>query len=311
MRLLFIFIDGLGLGSDKPANPFILTDTPGFNRILEGSSLTSSAAGFVGKEASLLKLDATLGVSGLPQSATGQASIFTGFNAPAYLGEHTNGFPNYKLRKLLASRGMFGQLKRKGYKVCFANAYRPAFFEMLRRGLPGERYSCSTLITYYGGLRFFSLEDLNNRKALYMDITNDILLRMGCKVPLITPEEGAHRLLKISSLYDFCLFEYFLSDLAGHMGEEKEAVRVISILDRFIGTLTEQLDPGEEFLLVSSDHGNIEDFTTRDHTLNQVPALLVGDYKLRQELQPSMSCLTDILPNVYKVLEWKDEIHAD
>jgi len=311
LRLLFIFIDGLGLGSDKPDNPFILSDTPGLNRILEGGSLTSSAAGFIGKEASLLELDATLGVSGLPQSATGQASIFTGFNAPAYLGEHANGFPNYKLRKLLASRGMFSQLKRKGYKVCFANAYRPPFFEMLRRGLPGERYSCSTLITYYGGLKFFSLEDLNNRKALYMDITNDILFRMGCKVQLISPEEGAHRLLKISSNYDFCLFEYFLSDLAGHMGEEKEAARVISILDRFIGTLAEQLDPGEEFFLVSSDHGNIEDFTTRDHTLNQVPALLVGDYKLRQELQPSMSCLTDILPAIYKVLEWKDGIHAD
>ncbi|MBW6462831.1 MAG: hypothetical protein K0B84_01410 [Firmicutes bacterium] len=311
MRLLFIFIDGVGLGYDEPGNPFIITETPNITRILEGGRLTSSSAGFVGSEASLLELDASLGISGLPQSATGQASIFTGFNAPAFLGEHVNGFPNSKLRKLLAARGVFRQLKKKGYKVCFANAYRPPFFELLRRGLPGERYSCSTLVAYYGGLPFFSLDDLKERKALFMDITNDILLRMGCDVPGITPEEGALRMLEISKDFDFCLFEYFLSDLAGHMGEAKEAVRVISILDRFIGTITKNLNPEEELLLVSSDHGNIEDLTTRNHTMNKVPALLVGDYWLRKELQPGLSCLTDLLPAVYKALEWKGENDAN
>ncbi len=304
MRLLFIFIDGVGLGKNEPNNPFANAETPGLADILGGKRLTEESAGYVGPQASLLGLDATLGVPGLPQSATGQASIFTGINAPAFLGSHLNGFPEQKLRRLLSVKGLFRQLKGKGFRVVFANAYRPSFFEHLRRGLPGNRYSCSTLITYYGGLPFYSLNDLKAGRALYMDITNDILQRMGFDVPLITPEEGASRLAEISCGNDFCLFEYFLSDLAGHMADRPEAGRIVNILDRFIGTLAEEIDSEETLLVVTSDHGNLEDLSSRDHTHNQVPALLVGDPGLRRFLQPGLKDLTDLFPAVQAALGW-------
>ncbi len=305
MRLLFVFVDGLGLGKEEPGNPFVGTETPGIAKVIDGKRLTLNAIGHVGCRASLLGLDATMGVPGLPQSATGQASIFTGVNAPAFLGSHLNGFPETRLRSLLSRKGLFRQLKKMGYNVNFANAYRPLFFKMLRRGLPGKRYSCSTLVTYYGGLPFYGLGDVKEGRALYMDITNDILLRMGFELPLITPEEGARRLLAISKNYDFCLFEYFLSDLAGHMADKFEAARVITILDRFISTLSEQIDPAETMLLVSSDHGNLEDLSGRDHTYNQVPALLVGDSDLRCALGSELKDLTDLLPAICKGLAWK------
>jgi hypothetical protein len=310
VRTLFIFIDGVGLGGDSPANPFSNIKTPGINKILDGADLTDSSADYSGKMSTLLALDATLGTPGLPQSATGQATIFTGENAPALINKHLNGFPDQRLRQLLAAKGMFRAFKRKGYRVSFANAYRPLFFNKLRYGLPGVRYSCSTLVTFYGGVSFYSVEDIKSGNALFMDITNDILIKMGCSVPLFSPDQGARQLYKISAGFDFCLFEYFLTDLAGHLGEPKESERVISILDQFIGTLADLINPAEEFLIISSDHGNIEDLTTRKHTLNKVPALLIGNKALRAELKNEMNDLTDILPALNRMLEWEGGSHA-
>lgn len=305
MRLLFIFIDGVGLGKENQDNPFFLTDTPGISKILEGRQLTINSASYSGALATLKGLDATLGIPGLPQSATGQASIFTGVNAASYIGKHLNGFPDQKLRRLLATKGFFRQLKSNGYRVIFANAYRPPFFDLLRRGLPGNRYSCSTLITHYGRLPFYDLIDLEMGRALYMDITNDILKRMGFEVALISPEEAAERLLKISSNYDFCLFEYFLSDLAGHMADRSEASRIVSILDRFIGRLSDLVNPRESMIIITSDHGNLEDLSSGDHTYNQVPALLIGNPELRTVLHPGLFDLTGFLPMIETALKWQ------
>ena len=305
MRLLFLFIDGVGLGGDQPDNPFIFTKTPGLEKVLDGKRLVCASSGHQGEQATLWSLDATLQVDGLPQSATGQASIFTGQNAPAYMGGHLNGFPDQKLRHFLASRGIFRTLRKEGYKVCFANAYRPPFFEFLRRGLPGNRYSCSTLITYYGGLPFFDLNDLRLGKALFMDITNQLLIDMKFDLPLITPEEGAERLAAISEKYDFTLFEYFLTDLAGHLGDRQEASRVISILDRFIGRLTEAVNLQETMIILTSDHGNLEDLKTRQHTMNKVPAILIGSREARSIVVPDLIDLTDLLPTVKKLIALK------
>jgi len=302
LRLIFIFIDGVGLGEQQASNPFVYTETPGLSKLLDGKCLTSKAVNHEGLKASLFGLDATLGIDGLPQSATGQASMFTGINAAAFLGRHLRGFPNHPLRQLIAENSLFKQLRRVGYKVAFANAYRPPFFELLRRGLPGCRYSCSTLITYYGGLPFYSLEDIKAGRALYMDITNEVLQRMQFDVPLLTPEQGASQLLNIGRKFDFCLFEYFLSDLAGHLADSSEAGQVVTRLDKFIGSLAEQIDPDEEMLIVTSDHGNIEDVSRREHTLNRVPLLMVGNKDLRSKCGYQLNDLTELLPLVKELL---------
>lgn len=305
MRLIFIFVDGVGLGKQHPDNPFFYNETPGLSGLLAGNNLTVDFVNYVGPRASLLGLDATLGVEGLPQSATGQASIFTGVNAAALRGRHLRGFPDNLLRRLIADKSLFKHLRSRGFQPAFANAYRPQFFESLRRRLPGSRYSCSTLTAYYGGLHFYNLEDVKAGKTLYMDITNEILQRMDYDVPLINPEEGADRLIKLSRHFDFCLFEYFLSDLAGHLADHSEADHIVGILDQFVGALASQINPKEELLLITSDHGNLEDLTRRDHTLNQVPVLLVGDLNLRRHIHSGLNDLTDLFPAVQSVLNWK------
>ncbi|MDW7739216.1 MAG: hypothetical protein SCJ97_04070 [Bacillota bacterium] len=303
MRIIFIFIDGIGLGEENENNPFSYCTTPGISKLLNGKQLVEATVGFQGSIASLFGLDALLNVPGAPQSATGQASIFTGVNAAKFLGRHLNGFPNDRLRKLLALKGIYSRIKINGYKPNFINAYRPQFFDLLNKGLPGNRYSCSTLISYYGGLHFHSLNDILNGRALYMDITNEVLNRMGFNLPLLTPDEAAFRLAGISKSYDFSLFEYFLSDLAGHLGDREEAARVVSVLDRFIVNLADQINYEDTLIVVASDHGNLEDISTKGHTLNMVPALIIGNESVRQLLEASLVSLTDLFPAFCKILE--------
>jgi len=304
LRVLFIFVDGVGLGEPAPENPFTFTETPFLTSLLSGKPLTREMSGFHDGRATLQGIDARLGVEGLPQSATGQAALFTGTNAPALLGYHLNGFPNSTLRRLLAERGIFAQLRREGYRCAFVNAYRPAFFEELQQGLPGRRHSCSTLITYYGGLPFYSLEDLKAGKALYMDLTNELLQRMGFPVPLITPEEAGRRLARIARQFDFALFEYFLSDYAGHLASREEAGKIVSTLDHFLGAVAQSLDPEETLLILASDHGNLEDLSHGRHTLNEVPVLLIGAEAIRRRVAPRLRDLTDVLPAVRTALAW-------
>src|SRR5208283_4184720 len=102
MRVLFIFLDGVGLGIDDPnINPFARVEMPFLQSLLGGQKLLAGAAPYMGERATLLALDAGLGVNGLPQSATGQAVLLTGINIPQEIGEHYGPKPNPAVAKFL------------------------------------------------------------------------------------------------------------------------------------------------------------------------------------------------------------------
>ena len=301
MRAIMIFIDGVGLGKNDPqTNPFVYTPTPNITQMLGGLPLCEEAAGFHDERLSLLALDATLGVPGLPQSATGQASLFTGENAPLRVGKHVNRYPHQPLKELLREKGILGRLVESGYHPVFYNAYRPEFFQDLEQGLT-RPYSCSTFITYYAGLSFRTLEELNQGKAVYMDITNDFLARMGYPVDIVEPEEAGNRVIEGSKEHDFVLFEYFLTDLIGHQMDYKQAGKIVSLLDRFLGTVGRNLD-SSTLLIVTSDHGNLEDISHQEHTLNPVPALIVAPLSWRQRQMPGLRDITGVAPFIYNYL---------
>jgi 2,3-bisphosphoglycerate-independent phosphoglycerate mutase len=292
-KVLLIFIDGLGLGADTPYNPLVVIPTPGLRSYLEGASLSARSVGGQRGGALLLPLDSCLGVEGLPQSATGQATLFTGINAPALLGYHLKGFPNGTLKRLLKEKGIFGQLKQKNFRGAFANAFRPFFFEALAKGK--HYFSCSTAASYYGGLPFRSLEDVEAGRALYADITNEKLKSQGYPVTVIRPSEAAFRLAALADAYDFTLFEYFLTDLAAHRGDPMQVFEVVSRLDKFLGALRLQLSQ-DTLLLITSDHGNIEDMVVKGHTLNPVPALIWGPNQ--EYFRDRLKTIADVAPAI-------------
>ena len=131
------------------------------------------------------------------------------------------------------------------------------------------------LINYYAGLQFRNFDDLNNGDAVNMDITNHFLRERGYDVPCFTTE-GRQRLVKISRGYDLTLYEYFASDIAGHTADFAKLRKVVNKLDTFLGSVAESIDPEKELVLVTSDHGNLENMNVKIHTNNPVPALAVG-----------------------------------
>ncbi len=307
MSIILFFVDGVGLGERNENNPFFTGATPFISSLLAGGKMTKEAAGKDYKEASLLALDAGLGLAGLPQSATGQTALFTGINGAKFLGYHLNGLPNRILRNVLAEHGVFLQLQKKQLRGTFANAYRPDFFEELKGGLEGY-YSCSTLITYYGGLPFRSLDDLRRGEAVYMDINNTVLRRLGFDLPLITPQEAGRILLKISSRYDLTLFEHFLTDIAGHNRDKSFAAETIATLDAFLGAAVQGLPQGD-LLLLTSDHGNLEDLSKKGHTTNPVPALVVGNERGRLvDLLSQKGSITAVTPALLEQLSGDSQL---
>ncbi len=296
VQILMVFVDGMGLGDPDPAtNPLVRAETPTLHRLLGGPLAGRTAVRT--SEAALVPLDARLGVPGLPQSATGQVAILTGENAPALVGRHVTPYPTAALRTLLEERGLFTRLQRRGIGAALANAYTPEYFAAIsERRL---RHAAITLHALQAGVRLRDVEDVRAGRAVYHDLTNARLREWGHTVPLIEPEDAGCILAGLARAQPFTLFEFFQTDLAGH-GRVDDRVGVVERLDRFLGAALDATDRDDTLLLVTSDHGNLEDERTDGHTLNPVPALLVGAG--RDRMADRFHDLTDVAPGCLDLL---------
>ena len=295
MRVLMLFIDGLGIGERNPSrNPMACVSTRWLDFFLWEKSHRTNPSCFI------RPTDATLGVEGIPQSATGQTTLLTGINAPRLLGRHVNGFCTKQLGTILRGNSLFSQLLKRGKSPTFANAYTPPFFE--------GRFkfqSVTTVALSQTGLSFRSLEDLEKGKALYQDFTNRILREKGYEVPLMTPREAGKRLADVACYHDFTLYEYFQTDIAGHRQDMERCKREIEKLDAFIDSLLAHLDLESTLMLLASDHGNIEDLSVSGHTSNPVATMLWG--KGKEAIAPRIKSLADVAPRLIEFLDSEAE----
>jgi bisphosphoglycerate-independent phosphoglycerate mutase (AlkP superfamily) len=60
----------------------------------------------------------------------------------------------------------------------------------------------------------------------------------------------------------------------------------------------EAWDDDAGLILITSDHGNMEDMRTRRHTDNPVPGLVIGAKALRDRFCRDLHSLTDIYPAI-------------
>src|SRR5690606_14662411 len=109
--------------------------------------------------------------------------------------------------------------------------------------------------------------------------------------PVMEGYQAGQKLASLAREYDFSLFEYWASDYAGHKQEMDNAVRLMESFDRVLGGLVDDWDQ-DGLILVTSDHGNMEDLSTRKHTAAQVPALVIGSKPAREEFTRGMKDLT-------------------
>jgi 2,3-bisphosphoglycerate-independent phosphoglycerate mutase len=292
MRMIFLFIDGFGIGeNDKSKNPIVVANTPNLDYIFENYLV--------------IPTDTTLGVPGLPQSATGQTVIFTGINGSKALGRHLNGQPTETLKKIINDNNLFKELLSMGLKVTNANVYREEYLtKMLDQKERRYRPSVTSVMTLSSGLKFRNVNDYKEGRGVYHDITGKIIKESGYDVELITPEEAAQRLYTISREHDFTLYEHFMTDIIGHKMDMALAVEEIELLDAFIGELVRIVDLNEDIIFITSDHGNIENISVKTHTYNKVPTIIMGN--VPEGVKIEIESMMDIMPTVVGIFKEKN-----
>jgi len=295
--VLLFFIDGLGIGKRGPFNPFNNLNDADPLAIFQDEPPAVLFDGIV------VPTDANLGIEGRPQSASGQTTILTGVNAPKLLGYHKQGFPNQALLEIIRENSIFKQLQHAGVSpVTFANAYTERFFLERPRWI-----SATTAAVEAADLKFRTVADLLRGEAVFMDFTNKVLIERGEQVTERTPADAAQVLADISAVNRFTLYEYFITDKVGHAQDMEQAKVILPQLARLIRELLGRLDLDRTTVILTSDHGNIEDLSVRNHTLHQVPTIIWG--ARRHEVASRIQSLADITPAIVAVLTKTIEGH--
>ena len=282
MKVLFLFIDGVGLREPATDNPVHAGICPALCQLIEKHAVA---------------IDACLGTKGLPQSATGQTAMFTGVNASQVMGRHCEGFPGPTLRKLIEEGNLFMELSHKGLRCRFADAYLVDSVDDLRV----RRFKSVTTVMALTQPETISIQDdLLANLAVLHDITRHSLLEKGYAVPPATPQQAAEHLLQVALAHDFTLFEFFQTDLAGHSCNYDHACDTLKMLDLFLDTVVKLCKTTGVLLILTSDHGNIEEMGTRGHTRNVVPLVAVGPGS--DEFKANAGSLTDITPRLTRLM---------
>jgi hypothetical protein len=293
MPAVLVFIDGLGLGDRDPSYNPLARQATLLSQFRDGTGTPLPAEG------RLLALDATLGVGGRPQSASGQTALLTGVNAPALLGRHLLGYPNEPLRELLRRESVFHKLAEQHRSFSFLNGYPAVYLAALHLPFVGEpggeagqhrghrtelprqwarrlRPAAAPYAFAAAGGLLATFEEVRAGAALCHDLTNLAARERGSDLPLRSPEEAAEVVAQRAAESDFVMFDYFLTDEAGHLQDFDLAERSLADLDRFLRSLVAALPLERTSLFVTSDHGNLEDLRKRNHTLAEIPLILFG-----------------------------------
>ena len=277
-RVLFLFLDGVGLGEDDAStNPLCAGEFPTLSRLTGGVALTRSAGRVTTAEADLLPLDACMDVEGRPQSATGQASLLTGRNVAAAIGEHYGPRPDDRVREQVLGANLFAAVQKAGLGACFCNAYPPGFFNAVERGkrlLSVIQYAARS-----SGLRLMGKDDLVERRAISVGYTNRSWReQLGMQdVPVYSPHEAGVHFWHMARTRSFVLHDHWLTDVVGHHEDLAAAVEDLQTFDGFLGGLLSVADLDETLIVIASDHGNVEDCSHSKHTLNPALGMLIGN----------------------------------
>jgi bisphosphoglycerate-independent phosphoglycerate mutase (AlkP superfamily) len=149
-------------------------------------------------------------------------------------------------------------------------------------------------------MTFRSIADLKNDQAVFMDYTNRVLIERGVEVAERSEEEAADVLARITAENWFTLYEYFITDKVGHEQDMPKAKEILTSLARFIRELLARLDLKRTTVILTSDHGNIEDLSSRNHTLHLVPTIVWGAE--RERIAATIKTLADITPAIVALL---------
>ena len=275
--VLIFFLDGVGLGgADPEENPFVSAALPHLTQLLGEAWYTAGRGPVTAARASLVPTDANLGMDGRPQSATGQAAILTGRNVPHLVGEHYGPKPNPAVAGVIGGGTLFHEVVAAGGSAALITPYPDRYFEAVASG---RRLLSSVPLSAVGaGVTLMGADDLRAGRAVSPDFTGaGWRHHLGYDdVPLLSLPEAGRQIAAIAASYDFSFFEHWPTDQIGHRGTLAEATAHLEAIDGAVGALLEAWDDSRGLLIITSDHGNLEEKSHRQHTRNPVPTILVG-----------------------------------
>jgi len=304
-RMIFIFVDGVGIGKPDEHNPFYFTKCD-YLPFYEGSLTLPDGT-------PIKKIDALLGVEGIPQSASGQTSLFTGENIPKITGQHKDSYPTRTMREIIIEKNILSRLKQENLNAVFINAY-PAHGDLfteehIKLYPSGEfhfsqefpaafkrRISATSCMMLAAHQKPFDESDIREERSIFQDYSNRWLIEKGMNIPEFSPEKAAEILFHASQRHDFILYEFFQTDLYGHRAPFEQQVQLVHGLNLLIKHLLSLMNPQTDTFLLTSDHGNIEDSQVRSHTLNPVPLITWGNQN--QFLRDQINDLTHVTPTI-------------
>ena len=282
--VLMLFLDGVGLGDVDPEhNPLAAATLPCLRELIGGAPV-AGAAPRAANGVVFRALDARLGHEGLPQSATGQTSLLTGRNAAELMGRHYGPWPGPTLVRALQDRTLFHYA---GGAAALANAYPEGYFRAVERRR--MRPNAPVTAAQAAGVSLFDLDAYREGDALAADITGWAFQELDPGLPRLTPKQAGRRLARLAADHTFTFYDVWLTDRYGHQQRHGDAVALLEAIDGLIQGLLPEL--GDTTLVLTSDHGNLEDLTSSHHTRNPVPLLAVGP---GAEAFAAASDLTDV-----------------
>ncbi|MCB9451956.1 MAG: hypothetical protein H6672_10985 [Anaerolineaceae bacterium] len=296
-----IFLDGIGLGEDNPAvNPFASATMPTLTALTNGRRWLKAIGEQHSSRAVFIPTDPRLGVPGRPQSATGQAAILTGLNVPQLIGEHYGPKPNPPIRELLAKDNFFKQVVGQGKTAALLEGYPPRWHDGVNSG---KRLRASYQeAAHQAGLPIFDETAVYQEAALTGDWTGQGWRdQLGyTDTPLYTPQEAGRKMVELSRRYAFAFFPHWFTDVVGHRGPLEDGVGLLELFDGVMAGALEAWDDDEGLIIITSDHGNMEDVSIRTHTENDVPTLIIGSAKTT--FTEGLRDLTGLVPRMAELL---------
>jgi 2,3-bisphosphoglycerate-independent phosphoglycerate mutase len=276
MRLIWLMLDGVGVmpQPDTLGNPFAGLEVPTLHDLGIAVVKYHTEAEFVCRA-----LDANLGIEGLPQSGTGQTTILTGINASAQLGFHYGPWVSPSLRPILEHN----VLQKIGH-VRLANYYPERYLAALESGKTRLNAIASAALSAGAKLEAESGLGLAPMFHTPTQPTDPAQIR-----------HWAAELMNSSA--NVTIFDQWWTDHLGHEMDIPAAQAFLLRLEQFCAECMRQKAPDTLFL-VTSDHGNFEDLTTKSHTRNPVPLVAWGQGATHFAQADS---LTDIAPAIEKL----------
>lgn len=301
MHILMLFLDGIGLGDDDPlTNPFAIANTPTLHQLANGHRWLRDTGKQQSARSVFIPTDPRLGMPGRPQSATGQATILTGRNVPQIIGEHYGPKPNAPIREIIAEDNFFKQVVAHGLPAALIEAYPPRWHKAVNSGKILR--SSYQLAAHEASLPIFEEDKIYSGEALAVDWTNEgWRSELGyTDSPVYTPHEAGHKLVEISRKYTFAFHSHWITDVIGHKGSVEDGVRILELFDGVMVGALEAWEDDEGLIIITSDHGNMEEIGNRKHTENDVPTVVIGSSAA--EFADDLKDLSDLVPHMADIL---------